>query len=116
MINPGEGAVADATVEVAEDTIADFVAAVAERGGQLAGAPVRDPEHDGDGRYGYTLVGVNGRIVRTRIPGAPAASLLGLSSQVPCVYVDDLAWWWRDAVTQTAASIADRRSEGSEVA
>ncbi|MEV0732293.1 hypothetical protein [Polymorphospora sp. NPDC050346] len=112
MINPGERPVPDATVEESKSTIIEFAEAVARRGGHLAGVPVRDPDDDGGGRYGYRLAGANGQTVRIRIPGIPTARLVGLAAEVPCVYVEGWAWWWRDAVTQAAAATIDRRMVG----
>jgi hypothetical protein len=100
MINPGTLPVEDATLETAAANIAVFVAAVRDRGGEVAGDPVRDPAADGDGRYGYLLHTPAG-VVPVRMPGAPLSRVRDdLSAAAPCIYVAGNPWWWNDAVGQ----------------
>ena len=55
VINPGTLPVDDAREDLAAANLAVFLTAVGERGGQLAGEPVRDPAADRDGRFGWDL-------------------------------------------------------------
>ncbi len=104
VINPGTLPVEDAREELAAANLEIFLAAVVERGGQLAGEPVRDPAADRDGRYGWDLAMPDGTVVRLLMPGAELMRVRDdLSARAPCLYVSGEAWWWNDAVGQVAA-------------
>lgn len=106
MINPGTLPVPDATEAAAADNIRVFVAAVREQGGEMAGDPVRDPDSDRDGRYGYRLAGVDGASVHVLMPGAPLAAVRDdRSAGAPCLYVGGEAWWWPSAVLQAGGAM-----------
>ncbi|WP_430787011.1 hypothetical protein [Actinoplanes sp. G11-F43] len=120
MITPAFGPVADATADVAAANIAAFAADVhtnaTERGIALGytpqvGEPQRDPDHDADGRFAWTIT-VNGATVRVLMPGVDAAVLrhvtsgqrVGgyLPSDVPALRVGDSWAWWTTAAMWAA--------------
>jgi hypothetical protein len=104
-LNPGTRTVEGATERAALANIGLFAAAVRERGGLLDGDPVRDAAADARGRYGFQLRTAAGGVVRILMPGVEIAQVRDdLSSQAPCLYVGDNAWWWSDAVAQAAGS------------
>ncbi len=101
MINPGTLPVDDAHEELAAANLETFLAAVAERGGQLAGEPVRNRAADRDGRYAWDLPMPGEAVVRLLMPGAELARVRDdLSARAPCLIVGTDAWWWNDAVGQ----------------
>ena len=99
IINPGAGAVADATVENAEINMAHFVADLG-----LADklSWVRLPEHDEDGRFCFLLYWSHyhqcNRHHVIDMPGIPLDAVRwrnGLDPwQFPRLYVDGSSWLW----------------------
>lgn len=105
MINPGTQPIADAREDLAAANLDAFLAAVAARGTELAGAPVRDPAADRDGRFGWDLPLTDGSIVRLLMPGVDLMRVRDdLTAQSPCLYVNGGAWWWNDAVSMASGS------------
>jgi hypothetical protein len=106
MINPGTVPVDDAREDLAVHNVDVFLAAARERGAPLAGPPVRDPEADRDGRYGWDLPMTDGSMVRLLMPGTELIRARDdITAQAPCLYVNGGAWWWKDAlgmITSTA--------------
>ncbi|GII22554.1 hypothetical protein Pme01_21510 [Planosporangium mesophilum] len=107
VINPGTLPVDGATEAAAAQNMTVFITAVLEQGGQLAGDPVRDPEADRDGRFGYLLPVTSGSTVRVLMPGVDLQRVRDdLTVAAPCLYVDDEPWWWPSAVTQAVGATA----------
>lgn len=105
MINPGTLPVDGASEDVAAANLSAFLAAVRARAGEMTdhvagfgGEPVRVPEADRDGRYGWDLPYPGGPVVRLLMPGAPLALVRDASAAAPCVYVAGDPWWWDNAV------------------
>ena len=106
MINPGSAPVADAREELAAANLHIFVDAVREQallerevrgaGGEVAD-PVRDPDADRDGRYGWTLT-VNGVKVSILMPGVHLTQLHDMGAGAPCLQINGNWWWWPSAV------------------
>jgi hypothetical protein len=115
MINPGTAPLGDAHEAVAAANLDAFLAAVHDRvpamGGdpvvrtaELAGEPVRDPQADRDGRFGWDLPLSDGSLLRLLMPGVELARIRDdISAQAPCLYVNGNACWWNDAVARVAA-------------
>lgn len=99
MINPGSEPVENATEEHAAANMVEFVAEFQERGGHLAGDPIRTTDLDEGGRFGWLLPLVGGGASEILMPGVELTRLRDdLTAQAPCVRVNGLMWWWRDAV------------------
>lgn len=101
VFNPGTDPVPGALPEHAEANVATLVEDLAERELVIT-ETTRDESADGDGRFGYRLHLPDGRAVAVRMPGAPLNQVQDLRSTAPCLYVNDVAWWWRDALGQVA--------------
>jgi hypothetical protein len=106
VINPGERpvAVADEQVarELAEQNLQTFVDELTERGAELTDEPERDLGSDEGGRFAWVLPFAGDVRVQILMPGVELAELKSTSAQAPCLRVDGLWWWWRDAVGQAA--------------
>ncbi|GIG75185.1 hypothetical protein Pfl04_35890 [Planosporangium flavigriseum] len=73
----------------------------------MAGDPVRDPQTDRDGRYGYLLPVADGSTVSVLMPGVELQRVRDdLTATAPCLYVSNEAWWWPSAVIQAASATA----------
>jgi hypothetical protein len=82
-----------------------FLTAVRERRSDaLAGDPVRAPEADRDGRYGWRVPTSDGLVIMVLMPGAELDRVRALSATAPCLFVNGAAWWWNDAVGLFAAT------------
>jgi hypothetical protein len=99
IINPGTQPIENAREDLAVANLAVFLDAVRERGGQLDGEAVRDPAADRDGRFGWNLPMTGERVTRLLMPGVELARVRDdITAQAPCLWVNDNAWWWNDAV------------------
>lgn len=105
MINPGLAPIPDATLDLAGQAMADFVAEVREQADDLVvGDPVRDEQADRDGRYGFLLT-AGDRSVRVLMPGVPPAAVRDMSTSAPCLQVAGEWWWWPSAVVQVVGAL-----------
>jgi hypothetical protein len=115
MINPGTAPIEGARLDLAEANLEVFLTEVGRRAAEmdevpvrrraahLAGDPVRDPQADRDGRFGWDLPLSDGRAVRLLMPGADLAALRDdITAQAPCLYVNGIACWWNGAVDSVA--------------
>ncbi|MCY1139925.1 hypothetical protein OWR29_18130 [Actinoplanes sp. Pm04-4] len=115
MINPGTAPIEGARLDLAEANLEVFLTEVSRRAAEmdevpvrrrvahLAGDPVRDPQADRDGRFGWDLPLSDGRVVRLLMPGADLAALRDdITAQAPCLYVNGIACWWTGAVDSVA--------------
>jgi hypothetical protein len=103
-INPGSGPVEGGTERAAATAVPVFVAAVSERGGTFTGDPVRAPELDADGRFGWRLPTAAGE-VEVLMPGVEVTVLRDVSSaRTPCLRVDGEWSWWNGAAMLAAGA------------
>lgn len=69
----------------------------------IDGGPVRKPDADRDGWFGWVLPISDGTTVQIRIPGVELARMRDdLSAAAPCLYVNDNPWGWDAAVGSVA--------------
>ena len=113
-INPGSGAVAEATEQNAIDNMAVFTGDLHTRGIDVT-AFIRRAEADyGDGRYAFTVT-TGDASAEVQMPGLPVGQVRWLKSegqdiwQFPRLYVDDGSWIWYFALDQFADDDAPRR-------
>jgi hypothetical protein len=89
QINPGSGPVEGAGEAAAVETMAVFAA-------EVGVDPVRAPELDTDGRYGWRFGDTP-----VLMPGVAVTAVRDdMRATAPCIRVGESWWWWRDAVGQ----------------
>lgn len=105
VINPGSQPVDGAREDLAVANLDVFLTAVRDRRSDaLAGDPVRAPEADRDGRFGWRVPTSDGLVIMVLMPGAELDRVRALGATAPCLFVNDEAWWWNDAVGLLAAT------------
>lgn len=105
MINPGSLPVDGAREDRAAANLDVFLAAVRDRRSDaLTGDPVRVPEADRDGRYGWKVPTSDGLVITVLMPGAELDRVRALGASAPVLYVNEDPWWWNDAVGLFAAT------------
>lgn len=88
-INPGSGPVENASEAEAVESMRVFAA-------EVGIDPVRAPELDIDGRFGWRFGDVE-----VLMPGVPVVAVRDdMRASAPCIRVGGSWWWWRDAVGQ----------------
>jgi hypothetical protein len=112
VINPGSAPAEGASEAAAAANLEALMAAVVERGGRLAGEPVRVPETDEDGRFAWRLpAGEHGGGVLVLMPGVELAKMRDdMSASAPRIIIGGNPWWWPSAVGQVAAAATAVRS------
>jgi hypothetical protein len=104
IINPGTQPIEDAHEDLAAANLQVFLDAARDRGVELGGDPVRDPDADRDGRFGWNLLMADESIVRLLMPGAELIRVRdNVTAQAPCLYLNGSAWWWDSAVGLVAS-------------
>jgi hypothetical protein len=115
VINPGTLPLDDVSEDLAAANLTVFLAAVRVRATELekveirhrvagiSGEPVRTPDADRDGRFGWSLPLSDGGGISVLMPGVDLARLRDdLTAQAPMLYIDGVQGWWADAVGSAA--------------
>jgi len=99
IINPGTGAVSDATQENAEANVKKFIEDLG--GSATIGDHIGD---DGEGRWDYEITGPDGSPHEVSMPGLPIDQVRWLDWEdqdiwdFPRMYVDGSSWVWKFAL------------------
>ncbi|MGW5352244.1 hypothetical protein ACWERV_17245 [Streptomyces sp. NPDC004031] len=102
IINPGSGPVPEASEVNAHAAIRQFVNDLAGMG--IKAIDIRQPNLDGDGRYGFALHLPDSRVIEVEMPGLPIDRVryVGDPEQniwdFPRLYVDGSSWVWKYAL------------------
>ena len=105
-INPGSGAVPEATEENAVDNMTAFLADLKERELPICEFRRKRDADYGEGRYAFLVTTADGLATEVQMPGLPLDRVRWLKSegqdiwQFPRLYVDDSSWIWYFALDQ----------------
>ena len=114
-INPGTGAVSEATEQHAIDNMAVFMDDLRARGINASTFIRRASDDYGDGRYAFDVTTNDESTIQVQMPGLPTDRVRWLKSegqdiwQFPRLYVDDGSWIWFFALDQFMDEDAQRR-------
>lgn len=114
IINPGSGPVDDATEANAHAAIRQFTSDLRARG--IAVVDMRQPDLDGEGRYGFALTSEalpNGTAIEVEMPGLPVDRVRYMDEDgqniwdFPRLYVDGSSWVWKFALGVVVDTVRD---------
>lgn len=107
IINPGSGAVDDATQEQAQANMQEFLAAIGL--GEDVSAEMKWPSLGGDGqpdgRWAF-IVSLGERSCEVEMPGVAGLSQAAKAARIhPRLYVDGSSWYWDFAIRQVVHAL-----------